>query len=320
MAPSWQTTLVLFVIIATVPCNASVVASLAGFDIVNLRKGYFAKLSRSSSDSIRTSSDSAAGSIPATSHGKKPANEKYLDYSHSEGTKQTSSGKTYHTEDYDYDYENDTAVAERFHNTTGRNHSSSASYENYAQIPSKNSSESYKNEKPHLQGNSSFRGSHNNSLSKSNGSVVYDYQTTHNSNGGLKPRVPESSAEYKNQTKKAGYSKSESNQKYNDSGSANVRGSRYKMPRRAVLVGHLPSSCSCKMMKRFTNSFCYYFKKNSISYCRKRACKPSYQCVSKRTGLTCILRKTHTRIVPTGYNTCMKKKHEGYMYAPYHSH
>lgn len=77
-----------------------------------------------------------------------------------------------------------------------------------------------------------------------------------------------------------------------------------------------PKTCNCRRIAPGTG-VCYYFNKNGAPYCEKRSCKPSFKCVSYKTGLKCMRRKVTRQVVPTGPRTCRTKNVISYMFVLY---
>lgn len=88
--------------------------------------------------------------------------------------------------------------------------------------------------------------------------------------------------------------------------------------RRRISPSRRPSMCNCRLSNRRRSGFCYFYTRPGHRFCKKRYCTPKYICVSKKTGITCILKKIRTKIVPIdAYGKCRTAKYKSYMYVPY---
>ncbi len=86
-------------------------------------------------------------------------------------------------------------------------------------------------------------------------------------------------------------------------------------------AGVLPEWCPCKQGEAKLRSVCWEFTDEKSGSCAKRACLPSYICIAKKDqhGITCMRRKTTSKIIPIGYYKCARKKVDGFMYVPYYT-
>lgn len=84
-------------------------------------------------------------------------------------------------------------------------------------------------------------------------------------------------------------------------------------------LGHHPQVCNCKSTGSHKVGTCYKIIDKATGSCTKRECAPKYVCHSKKTGMTCMLRVTSSKIVRTGYLKCEKRQVKGHMYVPYYA-
>lgn len=79
-----------------------------------------------------------------------------------------------------------------------------------------------------------------------------------------------------------------------------------------------PRSCSCMTAKGMKSGICYYYTNPRTRQCKKRKCIPNYICVQGfKTGITCVRRKSKSRVIPVGNGRCQTKKTSKYAYVPY---
>lgn len=76
----------------------------------------------------------------------------------------------------------------------------------------------------------------------------------------------------------------------------------------------MPQSCDCEPSRSRYNGDCWYFPIKDSNYCMKRPCRLKFLCTSRRTGLTCLLRKTTSKIVPISTTKCVEERVPGYIY------
>lgn len=80
-----------------------------------------------------------------------------------------------------------------------------------------------------------------------------------------------------------------------------------------------PASCHCFINWGAPRGACYKYTNMRKGLCKKRDCSPSYECINRRTGVTCMLYKKNMKIVPTGYGKCKTKSIRSYTYIPYNA-
>lgn len=87
-------------------------------------------------------------------------------------------------------------------------------------------------------------------------------------------------------------------------------------------VSEIPpkETCDCKQTSPSSGSGtgkCYFMPSKQSNYCTEHTCKPSFECVSNKTGLKCLRRKEAFKIIPVAQNMCVKKRSSLYTYVPY---
>lgn len=81
-------------------------------------------------------------------------------------------------------------------------------------------------------------------------------------------------------------------------------------------MGPAPQTCSCRRGPVGTGQ-CYYYTDFAARLCSVRACAPTYVCVARDTGVTCVRRRIEVRLVLYADGRCRKEPVKGFIYVPY---